>query len=81
MALSSQDIAQFRTALQDAVVRCSERCLYQSSKWYVLRPLALPAKDGIANVTPKGCRAAQRAPGDRRWRRIHCFLSDIHSQQ
>lgn len=33
MALSSHEIAQLRAALQDAVVKCSERCLYQSSKW------------------------------------------------
>lgn len=33
MALSSHDVSNLRAALQDAVVRCSERCLYQSSKW------------------------------------------------
>lgn len=33
MTLSAQDVAQLRAALQDAVVKCSERCLYQSSKW------------------------------------------------
>lgn len=33
MTLGPQEIAQLRTALQDAVVKCSERCLYQSSKW------------------------------------------------
>ncbi|KAH6611237.1 anaphase-promoting complex subunit 8 [Trichoderma cornu-damae] len=31
--LSAHDVAQLRTALQDAVVKCSERCLYQSAKW------------------------------------------------
>ncbi|KAL7915222.1 TPR-like protein [Trichoderma velutinum] len=33
MALSSHEVAQLRVALQDAVVKCSERCLYQSAKW------------------------------------------------
>ncbi|KFH47572.1 Anaphase-promoting complex subunit-like protein [Hapsidospora chrysogenum ATCC 11550] len=51
MALSSQDIAQFRTALQDAVVRCSERCLYQSSKWAAELLNALPeTDDGDASI-------------------------------
>ncbi|KAF4120458.1 anaphase-promoting complex subunit 8 [Geosmithia morbida] len=36
MTLSPQEIAQLRVALQDAVVRCSERCLYQSSRWCVV---------------------------------------------
>lgn len=35
MALNERDMAQLRAALQDAVVKCSERCLYQSAKWYV----------------------------------------------
>ncbi|KAF3076898.1 Anaphase-promoting complex subunit 8 [Trichoderma lentiforme] len=33
MALSSHEVATLRVALQDAVVKCSERCLYQSAKW------------------------------------------------
>jgi hypothetical protein len=33
MVLSAHEISQLRAALQDAVVKCSERCLYQSSKW------------------------------------------------
>ncbi|KAL6910788.1 TPR-like protein [Trichoderma evansii] len=33
MTLSSHEVAQLRVALQDAVVKCSERCLYQSAKW------------------------------------------------
>lgn len=35
MALSSHEVATLRVALQDAVVKCSERCLYQSAKWLV----------------------------------------------
>ncbi|CAI4213837.1 unnamed protein product [Parascedosporium putredinis] len=33
MSLSDSEIFQLRAALQDAVVKCSERCLYQSAKW------------------------------------------------
>ncbi|KAI1335204.1 TPR-like protein [Xylariaceae sp. FL0016] len=33
MSLSDKDKSQLRTALQQAVVKCSERCLYQSAKW------------------------------------------------
>lgn len=31
--LNENDLSQLRAALQDAVVKCSERCLYQSAKW------------------------------------------------
>ncbi|KAI1425927.1 tetratricopeptide-like protein [Xylaria sp. FL1777] len=33
MSLNDREKSQLRSALQDAVVKCSERCLYQSSKW------------------------------------------------
>ncbi|KAI1332141.1 TPR-like protein [Xylariaceae sp. FL0255] len=33
MALSNRDKSQLRASLQEAVVKCAERCLYQSSKW------------------------------------------------
>ncbi|KAK6834579.1 hypothetical protein PG987_009273 [Apiospora arundinis] len=33
MALNERETVQLRSALQEAVVKCSERCLYQSSKW------------------------------------------------
>ncbi|KAK8100861.1 Cdc23 [Apiospora kogelbergensis] len=33
MALNERETVQLRSALQDAVIKCSERCLYQSSKW------------------------------------------------
>ncbi|KAI9664177.1 MAG: Anaphase-promoting complex subunit 23 [Alyxoria varia] len=32
-SLNARDNAQLRQILQDAVVKCSERCLYQSAKW------------------------------------------------
>jgi hypothetical protein len=34
MSLSATELSQLRAALQDAVVKCSERCLYSSSKWF-----------------------------------------------
>lgn len=33
MALNGREASQLRGSLQEAVVKCSERCLYQSSKW------------------------------------------------
>ncbi|KAK6209189.1 Anaphase-promoting complex subunit 8 [Pestalotiopsis sp. IQ-011] len=33
MALNSRETSQLRGALQEAVIKCSERCLYQSAKW------------------------------------------------
>lgn len=39
MALNERDTAQLRIALQGAVVKCSERCLYQSAKWYVTQSM------------------------------------------
>ncbi|TPX17668.1 uncharacterized protein E0L32_012047 [Thyridium curvatum] len=33
MVLTKQETVQLRSALQDAVVKCSERCLYQAAKW------------------------------------------------
>lgn len=34
-ALSPADTAQLRLLLHDAVVACTERCLYHSAKWCV----------------------------------------------
>ncbi|KAI1178502.1 TPR-like protein [Nemania sp. FL0916] len=33
MSLNERERSQLRSALQEAVIKCSERCLYQSSKW------------------------------------------------
>ncbi|KAI1214689.1 TPR-like protein [Annulohypoxylon truncatum] len=33
MSLNDREKSQLRSALQDAILKCSERCLYQSSKW------------------------------------------------
>ena len=33
-AYGRSNTEQVRKLLQEAVVKCSERCLYQSAKWY-----------------------------------------------
>ncbi|KAI0100751.1 TPR-like protein [Nemania sp. FL0031] len=33
MSLNDRERSQLRSALQEAVIKCSERCLYQSAKW------------------------------------------------
>lgn len=35
MSLTGGETEQLRTALREALIKCSERCLYQSAKWYV----------------------------------------------
>ncbi|KAI5461363.1 anaphase promoting complex subunit 8 [Mariannaea sp. PMI_226] len=45
MVLSSQETSQLRAALQDAVVKCSERCLYQSAKWAAELLNAIPESE------------------------------------
>ncbi|CZR39962.1 uncharacterized protein FPRO_04860 [Fusarium proliferatum ET1] len=53
MALSVHEISQLRAALQDAVVKCSERCLYQSSKWAAELLNALPEiEEDEENINP-----------------------------
>ncbi|EFY95360.2 anaphase-promoting complex subunit CDC23 [Metarhizium robertsii ARSEF 23] len=52
MALSAQEISQLRSALQDAAVKCSERCLYQSAKWAAELLNALPETDAADDATP-----------------------------
>ncbi|KAL2018324.1 hypothetical protein VTK56DRAFT_927 [Thermocarpiscus australiensis] len=54
MGLSARDSLQLREALQVAVVKCSERCLYQSAKWAAelldaLPDLEQPAPDPTGN--------------------------------
>jgi anaphase-promoting complex subunit 8 len=42
MSLNERQTSELRASLQEAVVKCSERCLYQSAKWYSsLSPLKL----------------------------------------
>ncbi|KAL5628718.1 hypothetical protein BROUX41_002109 [Berkeleyomyces rouxiae] len=45
MSLSYSDRVQLRAALQEAVVKCSERCLYQSAKWAAELLDSLPDPD------------------------------------
>ncbi|KFA74452.1 hypothetical protein S40288_06439 [Stachybotrys chartarum IBT 40288] len=45
--LSAHDTLQLRAALQDAIVKCSERCLYQSSKWAAELLNALPEIEDV----------------------------------
>ena len=39
-ALSQAEEAKLNTQLQDAVVSCTQRCLYHSAKWYATQQLA-----------------------------------------
>ncbi|KAI9880858.1 MAG: Anaphase-promoting complex subunit 23 [Pleopsidium flavum] len=42
---TARDAEQLRSTLQDAVVKCSERCLYQSAKWAAELLTSLPSID------------------------------------
>ncbi|KAI9676444.1 MAG: Anaphase-promoting complex subunit 23 [Caeruleum heppii] len=48
-SLSVQESEQLRTQLQEAVIKCSERCLYQSAKWAaeLLSSLPIPTHDNV----------------------------------
>lgn len=37
--LPQEEITQLQNHLQQAVVACNDRCLYNSAKWYVARVL------------------------------------------
>ncbi|KAK3308596.1 anaphase promoting complex subunit 8 [Chaetomium strumarium] len=50
MVLSARDVLQLKEALQIAVVKCSERCLYQSGKWAAELLDALPEPNVDAAV-------------------------------
>ncbi|CAG8978911.1 hypothetical protein HYALB_00005248 [Hymenoscyphus albidus] len=43
MVFSERETAHLRAALQEAVVKCSERCLYQSAKWAAELLTSIPA--------------------------------------
>ncbi|KAB8292281.1 hypothetical protein EYC80_008023 [Monilinia laxa] len=45
MALTERETAQLRGSLQEAVVKCSERCLYQSAKWAAELLTSIPTND------------------------------------
>lgn len=48
VGFSDRDRDQLRQMLQDAAVKCSERCLYQSAKWYAQDELILILKKAKA---------------------------------
>ncbi|KAF3770675.1 TPR-like protein [Cryphonectria parasitica EP155] len=68
MVFTEQDIDNLRASLQDAVVKCSERCLYQSAKWAaeLLDSLPEPPTGEDAGVkvtnTPRGYMPAILTP-------------------
>ncbi|KAF2467831.1 TPR-like protein, partial [Lindgomyces ingoldianus] len=49
--LSPADEAQLKAQLQDAVVSCTERCLYQSAKWAAELLNSLPSSDDNGSDT------------------------------
>ncbi|KAH7362601.1 anaphase-promoting complex subunit 8 [Plectosphaerella cucumerina] len=51
MALNENDLLQLRATLQDAVVKCSERCLYQSAKWAAELLNSIPETSNTAQPT------------------------------
>ncbi|KAJ0116258.1 hypothetical protein J7T55_005204 [Diaporthe amygdali] len=67
MVFTQQDIINLRASLQDAVVKCSERCLYQSAKWAAelldVLPESTPEDEGSKlNNTPRGYMPAILTP-------------------
>lgn len=40
-AISPEKAQELRLILHDAATQCSERCLYQSAKWYDIPKLAI----------------------------------------
>ncbi|KAI8216999.1 anaphase-promoting complex subunit 8 [Colletotrichum sp. SAR 10_77] len=61
MSLNENDLSQLRASLQDAVVKCSERCLYSSAKWQALS--LLPAAE-LLNSIPETSTDADVADAD-----------------
>ncbi|WYZ38860.1 hypothetical protein EsH8_III_000774 [Colletotrichum jinshuiense] len=50
MSLNETELSQLRESLQDAVVKCSERCLYSSAKWAAELLNAIPEPSNDANI-------------------------------
>ncbi|KAI9851994.1 MAG: Anaphase-promoting complex subunit 23 [Thelocarpon superellum] len=53
VGLTAHDANQLHLTLQDAVVKCSERCLYQSAKWAAELLDALPLQDALTPNSDK----------------------------
>lgn len=51
MATSMPDPQQLYNALTTAVLKCSERCLYQAAKWSVCSTLSPPLLSSQAELT------------------------------
>ncbi|PQE23827.1 hypothetical protein CJF30_00008811 [Rutstroemia sp. NJR-2017a BBW] len=47
MVLTERETAQLRGSLQEAVVKCSERCLYQSAKWAAELLTSIPTNEDL----------------------------------
>ncbi|KAI0472083.1 TPR-like protein [Xylariaceae sp. FL0804] len=64
MSLNNREKSQLRGALQEAVVKCSERCLYQSSKWAAELLNAIPEAElpPFSELQLSDLRAAEPAP-------------------
>ncbi|KAI0388613.1 TPR-like protein [Xylariaceae sp. FL0594] len=52
MSLNDREKSQLRASLQEAVIRCSERCLYQSAKWAAELLNAIPEPDVSLDDSP-----------------------------
>ncbi|KAI0380813.1 TPR-like protein [Hypomontagnella monticulosa] len=59
MSLNDRDKSQLRSALQEAIIKCSERCLYQSSKWAAELLNAIPE----AEVSPDDSQLSDASTG------------------
>ncbi|KAI1821563.1 TPR-like protein [Xylaria intraflava] len=68
MSLNDREKSQLRSALQEAVVKCSERCLYQSSKWAaellnaIPEPEASPDDSQLSDASTTGYASTVLAP-------------------
>lgn len=60
MSLNDREKSQLRSALQEAVIKCSERCLYQSSKWAAELLNAIPETE----VSPDDSQLSDASSGN-----------------
>jgi anaphase-promoting complex subunit 8 len=81
MGLTATDVLLLREALQIAVVKCSERCLYQAAKWY--QPVAarelshanLHRAAELLDALPESSTTEDRNAADKPGRYVHPALS------
>lgn len=60
-SLTRDTVRQLQNTLQDAAIRCSERCLYQSAKWYSSLALITP---GAKILAPRIAELATSLPSE-----------------